>query len=301
MSTPTYLKKGDKVAIICPASYIKVDLTPAYEILQKWGLEPVIYESVTAQEHQFAGNDTIRARDLQDALDNPEIKAIIAGRGGYGCVRIIDQIDFSAFVKNPKWLVVFSDLTVILNHVFNNFNIPTIHGQMVKSFLDGTEASIESLHNALFGKNMDLKYTGTVFPNREGQSEGILIGGNLAILHSILASNSDGSYDDKILFIEDVGESHYNIDRMLWTLKRAGKLKKLKGLIVGGFTELKDSDPTFGQSYEEIIMEKVKEYDYPVAFGCPSGHIEDNHALIIGKKIELKIQQNKIEINYIAD
>lgn len=298
MSTPPYLKKGDKVAILCPAGFINEDLSPAYQILKDWGLELVIYPSVNAQDNYFAGSDNLRSNDLQDALDNTEIKAIIAGRGGYGCVRIIDKINFEKFIREPKWLVGFSDLTVILNHIEHNFNIPTIHGQMVKALLKATPSSIQSLYNVLFGINKDLSYTSNNKLNRHGKGKGTLIGGNLAILHSILASNSDPNYDDKILFIEDVGESYYNIDRMLWTLKRANKLNKLKGLIVGGFTELKDSNPSFGYTFEEIIFEIVKEFNFPIAFDCPVGHIENNHALIIGQEVELSIQKDKVRIAY---
>ena len=299
MNTPPFLKKGDKIAVICPASYIKADLTKAYEILEKWGLEPVIYSSVTAQYNQFAGDDALRAQDFQDALDNPEIKAIIAGRGGYGCVRIIDKINFNKFKKNPKWIIGFSDVTAIHSHIQRKFGIPTIHGQMVKSFLDASEESLTTLQKALFGKKVDLKFSSIDYPNRIGIAKGILTGGNLAILQSILASDSDVKYDGKILFIEDVGESHYNIDRMLWTLKRAKKLNKLAGLIVGGFTSLKDSDPAFGQRFEDIIMDKVHEFDYPVAFGCPAGHIDDNHALVFGKEIELHVEKSKTTIKYL--
>lgn len=300
MSTPTYLKKGDKVAIICPASFINIDLTKAYKILINWGLEPVVYQSVSAQENQFAGNDELRAKDLQDALDNPEIKAIIAGRGGYGCVRIIDQINFTKFTKNPKWIVGFSDLTVLHSHIQNKFQIATIHGQMVKSFLEATPESIETLKKALFGENIDIFYTSTSSLNRNGNGSGVLTGGNLAILQSIIASSSDVDYDHKILFIEDVGESLYNIDRMLWTLKRAKKLDRLHGLIIGGFTELKDADPGFGQSVEEIIMDKVRGSKYPVAFGFPAGHIVDNRALAFGKKINLIVNDHNINIHYVA-
>lgn len=300
MSTPIYLKKGDKVAILCPASYIKteVDLTKAYDILKSSGLEPIVYPSVTAQHHQFAGTDEIRVQDFQKALDDPEIKAIITGRGGYGCVRIIDQINFKKFKKNPKWIVGFSDITTIHSHIQRQYKIPTIHGQMVKSFLDATPESLKTLKNALFGKNVNIKYTHKEELNRNGETKGTLIGGNLAILQSIIASDSDINYNNKILFIEDVGESHYNIDRMLWTLKRAGKFNKLKGLIVGGFTDLKDSDPPFGQRFEEIIWDKVKEFNYPIAFGFPAGHIDDNRALVLGKEIKLVVENNKISIKY---
>ena len=299
MNTPPFLKKGDKIAVICPASYITADLTQAYAILENWGLETIIYPSVTAQENQFAGADELRAKDFQEALDNSEIKAIIAGRGGYGCVRIIDKIDFSKYHTNPKWIIGFSDITAIHSHIQRQYKIPTIHGQMVKSFLEASEESLTTLHNALFGKNVNINYSYTAYPHRTGTAQGVVTGGNLALLQSVLASPSDVDYDHKILFIEDIGESHYNIDRMLWTLKRAGKLDKLAGLIVGGFTELKDSDPSFGQRYEDIIMDKVSEYNYPVAFGFPAGHIDDNRAIVFGKKIEFSVKKQEVNLIYI--
>lgn len=298
MNTPPFLQKGDKIAIICPASYIKDDISTAYEVLENWGLHPVIYPSVSSCHHQFAGRDEIRAQDFQDALDNPDIKGIIAGRGGYGCVRIIDQINFKKFKKKPKWIVGFSDITVIHSHIQRKYNIPTIHGQMVKSFLDASEESLSMLHDALFGKSVDIFYNYQEYPHRSGNGRGILTGGNLAILQSIIASESDVNYDDKILFIEDVGESHYNIDRMLWTLKRANKFQKLQGLIVGGFTDLKDSNPPFGQRFQDIIMDKVQEFNYPVAFGCPAGHIQDNRALVFGKEVTLHVDKLSVQLTY---
>lgn len=297
-NTPAYLKKGDKVAVVCPASYIKADLTIAYDILRDWGLEPVIAPSTEAQFNQFAGDDKLRTQDLQEALDDPSIKAIIAGRGGYGSVRVIDALDFSTFEKSPKWFVGFSDTTVIHSHILRQYQIPTIHGQMIKSFLDASPESLTSLAHALFGKNTDLHYAVPNTYNRPGTAEGTLTGGNLAILQSIIASASDVDFDGKILFLEDVGESYYNIDRMLWTLKRAGKLDNLKGLIVGSFTSLKDSTPSFGQTIEEIIMDKVKDFDYPVAFNCPAGHISDNRALIFGETITLTITADNVSITY---
>ncbi len=298
MNTPTYLKKGDKIAILCPAGYIKEDLTPAFDILRTWGLELEIYPSTYSQWNQFAGDDELRTKDLQHALDATDIKAIIAGRGGYGSVRLIDRLDFSTFKKSPKWFVGFSDITVIHSHIQRQLKTASIHGQMVKSFLDASPESLATLKAALFGENKDLQYTFSSSAHREGQARGILTGGNLAILHSILASDSDVDYDGKILFIEDVGESYYNVDRMLWALKRAKKLDKLKGLIIGGFTGMKDSEPSFGQSVEEIIMDKVQEYDYPVAFGCPAGHIEDNRALVFGQEIELIVRSANVSITY---
>jgi len=295
---PAYLQPGDKVAIVCPASFIRGNIDVGIRTLESWGLEVVVGQTVSTAYHQFAGDDSLRAADLQWALDDPSIKAVFAARGGYGCVRIIDQIDFSAFEKQPKWLVGFSDITVLHSHIQRNYKIATIHGQMPKSFESGTEASLDTLRKALFGDNMDFTYTQSAFPNRPGEATGKLIGGNLAILLSVLGSDSDPKYSNKILFIEDVGEAYYAVDRMLWALKRAGKLRKLKGLIVGGFSSMKDNDPAFGQSVEEIVWDKVKEYDFPVAFGYPAGHIDDNHALILGRKVTLTTTTESVSLQY---
>lgn len=299
MKIPDFIKPGDKVAIVAPASFIRGNIDEAVSILESWGVEVHLAQSVTAVHHQFAGDDALRAQDLQEALDNPEIKAVFAARGGYGSVRIIDQIDFTKFIQKPKWLVGFSDITVFHSHIQQSCQVPTIHGQMPKSFVDGTSASLATLKAALFGQKIDFSYTQKVFPNRTGEAKGVLTGGNLAILQSIISSPSDVNYDGKILFIEDVGEQYYNIDRMLWTLKRANKLAGLNGLIVGGFTSMKDSNPSFGQSVEEIVMDKVAEYKYPVAFAYPAGHIDDNHALMMGREVKLSTTKTKVTLNYI--
>ncbi|WP_293913536.1 MULTISPECIES: LD-carboxypeptidase [unclassified Sphingobacterium] len=296
---PEFLNAGDKVAIVAPASFIRGNIDEAVAILQGWGLEVQSGKSVSSSYHQFAGDDDLRATDLQEALNDPEIKAVFAARGGYGTVRIIDKIDFTAFIRHPKWVIGFSDITVLHSHIQQSFGIPTIHGQMPKSFADGTSASLETLRAALFGENTDFKYKQHTFPNRPGKGEGILTGGNLAILISVLGSVSDVDYDNKILFIEDVGEAYYSIDRMLWALKRAGKLDKLAGLIIGGFTSMKDSEPPFGQTVEEIVMDKVREFDYPVAFHYPAGHIDNNHALIFGKKAMLETKKTETKLTYI--
>src|SRR5690606_2538308 len=298
MKTPEFLKEGDKVAIVCPASYIKGNIEVALTVLSDWGLRVEIGKSVTSQFHQFAGTDDVRRQDLQVALDDPEIKAIFAARGGYGTVRIIDQLDFRNFKKKPKWIVGFSDITVLHSHLHNKVGVCSIHGQMPKSFDESTKAALTSLRHALFGKKIDFRYSQNVFPNRSGKGSGRLIGGNLAILHSILASPSDGKYDNKILFIEDVGVQHYNIDRMLWTLKRANKLPHLLGLIVGDFKALNDRNPPFEQRYDEYIMAKIREYDFPVCFDFPAGHIDNNHSLIFGKEVMLNVNQEQVSLSY---
>lgn len=279
---PAYLKKGDKIAIVCPASKLPKGIDSALQIFESWGLEVVIGKTVNAEYHQFAGDDTLRTEDLQGFLDDPSVKAIIAGRGGYGCIRIIDDLDFSVFVEHPKWIVGFSDITVLLCHVYAQFGIQSIHGQMPYTFDDATPESLASLKAALFGEKITYNYQSSPL-NREGDMQGILIGGNLTLLVMTIGSASEIDYTDKILFIEDVGERPAAIDRMMRMLKRAGKLDKLKGLIVGAFNELPDEKIPFGQTPEEVIWEVVKDYDYPVWFNFPVGHIENNLAIVLGK------------------
>ncbi|MBS7564446.1 LD-carboxypeptidase [Mucilaginibacter sp. Bleaf8] len=296
--TPPYLQKGDRVAIVCPAKKLPKPMDDAVRLLQSWGLEVILGETVTAGYHQFAGDDTLRAADLQRFVDDDSIKAIFAARGGYGTVRIIDQVAFSQLATHPKWLVGFSDITVLHAHLYSNYQLCTIHGQMPINIPDATATSVETLRQALFGE--PLQYTITSHQlNRQGTAQGPLIGGNLAILVSIAGSVSDYNYSGKILFIEDVGEYLYAIDRMLYMLKRAGKLKNLAGLIVGGFTDLKDNDIPFGQTAEEIIRNAVEEYDYPVCFNFPAGHVADNWAMVFGGNIRLTINDEQTVISSI--
>lgn len=288
MINPPVLKRGDKIAITCPAKKLPHTINDAVKLLESWDLEVVLGETVTASYHQFAGDDATRAKDFQRFLDDDSIKAIIAARGGYGTIRIIDKLNFSNFVKYPKWIVGFSDITVLHSHIHANFNIPTIHGQMPLTIPDGTKPSLSSLKDALFGKELNYKIKPSLI-NREGKATGVLIGGNLTLLMMMAGSVSEMDYTDKILFIEDVGEYLYSLDRMLWNLKRAGKLEKIKGLVVGSFTDLKDNDIPFGQNAEEIIASHVQEYNYPVCFNFPAGHIADNHALLLGKIATLDV------------
>jgi muramoyltetrapeptide carboxypeptidase len=298
MITPPFLKPGDKVAITCPAKSLPGPITEAIQLLESWGLQVVLGDTVTASFHQFAGTDELRAKDFQRFLDDDSIKAIIAARGGYGTVRIIDQLDFSNFVKKPKWIAGFSDITVLHSHILANHQIQTIHGQMPLVIPDGSRTSLETLRKALFGQDLSYQYTSS-FPNIEGRCEGVLVGGNLTLLVMMSGSTSEINIKDKILFIEDVGEYMYSIDRMMWNLQRSGKLSELKGIIVGGFTDLKDFDVPFGQTAEEIIFDRVKEYGFPVCFNFPAGHISDNHALIFGRTVDLDVESNFINLNYI--
>lgn len=273
-------------------------MTDAVALLESWGLEVIQGETLSASYHQFAGDDGLRARDLQRFIDDDSIKAIIAARGGYGTVRIIDRVDFGRFALNPKWVVGFSDITVLHAHLYANYHVQTIHGQMPVTIPDASKYSLETLRKALFGEALSYQLDSHQL-NRSGKSSGPLIGGNLSLLVAVLGSVSDYNYDGGILFIEDVGEYLYSVDRMIRALDRAGKLKKLRGLIVGGFTELKDNDIPFGQTVPEIIMDVVKKYDYPVCFDFPAGHIPDNQSLLIGKTLNLAVANEQVKAEYI--
>ncbi|WP_345230432.1 LD-carboxypeptidase [Olivibacter ginsenosidimutans] len=295
--TPPYLKKGDQVGIVCPAWKVDQDLTGAITLLQSWGLNVILGKTVHSSYRQYAGSDELRAHDFQQMLDNDDIRAVFAARGGYGCVRMIDRVDFSRFAKHPKWIIGFSDVTVIHSHVHQHYGIPTIHGQMPITIPDATKASLNSLRETLFGKTPVYEYQSTHL-NLAGETKGQVIGGNLALLVNVLGSVSDMDYNGKILFIEDVGEYYYAIDRMLWTLKRASKLKNLKGLLVGGFTSLKDSATPFGISIPDLVHEIVGEYGYPVAFDFPAGHIDNNFTLILGKEAQLHVEKRQVRLVY---
>ena len=295
---PPYLKKGDKIALVCPAKKLPKPINHAIEILKSWGLEVVIGDSVYASHHQFAGNDDLRTSDIQRFLDDSSIKAIISGRGGYGAIRIIDGLNFNEFDKNPKWFVGFSDITVILSHLIAQCNTQCLHAQMPYTFDESTNEALISLENALFGQKQTYEFEST-FKNRAGEVNGILIGGNLTLLAMLQGSVSEMDFKDKILFIEDVGEHEYSIDRMLRMLKRAGKLSHLKGLIVGAFNEIEEEKISFGQTADEVIWEIVKEYDYPVCFNFPTGHINNNLCMTLGAEVNLKVETNNVQFKYL--
>ena len=295
---PPHLKKGDKIAIVCPAKKLPKPIDGAIQILKSWGLEVILGETITAEQHQFAGSDTLRAADLQKYLNDPEIKAIIAGRGGYGTIRIIDELDFSTFKTNPKWLIGFSDITVLLSHTLATLNTQSIHAQMPYTFEESTPEALLSLKGVLFGEPLSYQYNSS-FMNKPGKANGVLVGGNLTLLIAVEGSVSEIDFTDKILFIEDVGEHEYSIDRMMRILKRKGKLNKLKGLIVGAFNELGEEKIPFGQTPEEVILDLVKEYDYPVCFNFPTGHIDDNRAMVLGANASLAINEHEVEFKYI--
>lgn len=298
MATPPFLKKDNNVAIVSTARKIsKEELKPAIQLLESWGLKAVLGKTIGAEENQFAGSDDLRATDFQQMLDDPKIKAIWCARGGYGTVRIIDKLDFSAFKKSPKWIVGYSDVTVLHSHI-HNFRIETLHAQMCLEIENKTEEARESIRKVLFGEaySIEMKRTDSVAPLGILKDE--LIGGNLSVLYSLCGSTSEMKTDGKILFIEDLDEMLYHVDRMMMNLKRSGYLKNLKALIIGGMTEMKDNKVYFGKTAEEIIVDLVKEYEYPVILNFPAGHIADNRALILGREVEINVQSSTINIQF---
>jgi muramoyltetrapeptide carboxypeptidase len=291
MIKPSYLNKGDTIAIVSTARKIsKEEIVPAIKLLKSWGLKVVTGKTIALEDHQFAGTDAQRTADFQLMLDSKNIKAIWCARGGYGTVRIIDKLDFSSFLKNPTWIIGYSDITVLHSHI-HNLGVQSLHATMPINVLKNTENSLISLKNVLFGeketKNIDFSKH-----NWLGKSEGILVGGNLSILYSLLGSKSNINIDGKILFIEDLDEYLYHIDRMMLALKRNGCFENLKGLIVGGMTQMHDNTIPFGKTAEDIILDNIREYDFPVCFNFPAGHLDDNTALILGSKVKLEVNEN---------
>lgn len=297
MRTPPALKKGDTVIIAATArKTTKEQIDPAIKILEEWGLKVVLAPNLFKEKDQFAGSDEERAEGFQWALDDRASKAIILACGGYGTVRLIDKIKFKNFLKSPKWIAGYSDATVIQNHLVN-LKVATIHSTMAFQFTKNAEAT-ESLRKVLFGEKVDHKAEANVL-NRNGKAEAIVVGGNLSLLYALSGSKSSVDTKGKILFIEDLDEYLYHVDRMMMQLKRSGKLKHLKGLIVGGMSDMKDNAVPFGKTAEQIIFDAVREYKYPVCFGFPAGHIEKNMALIIGKKARLTVTKNGSELKYL--
>jgi len=299
MKSPPKLKEGDAIAIVAPSRKIRIsEIDLAIKVLEKWGFQVVLQPNIFSEDNQFAGNDEQRRKSFQSALDDKKIKAILCARGGYGAVRIIDSLNFDNFLLYPKWIIGYSDITVFHSHIHSNFNIETIHATMpinITKYGDENNSLI-SLKKAMMGERLSYNFESHSL-NRNGEAEGILVGGNLSIIYSLIGSLSDIDTKDKILFIEDLDEYLYHIERMLISLKRSGKLEKLSGLIVGSMTNMKDNTIPFGKTAEEIIKDIVKDYDYPVCFNFPAGHIEDNRALILGRKCKLKVFE-KVEFEF---
>ena len=298
---PEYLKIGDTVAIVAPSGVLKnYDnyIAKAKSLLKEWGLNVIVGDNVFQDDGHFAGTDKERTSDFQIALDDKSIKAIWCARGGYGTMRIIDDLDYENYKKNPKWIIGYSDITSIHNDIHNNKS-ESIHGIMCKSLenLDKKDESVVLLKKTLFGEKISYEIDGSEY-NILGKSNGQLVGGNLTLLHSLLGSKSSINTEGKILFIEDLGEYLYHIDRMLQSLKRAGYFDKCKGLIIGDFTDLRKNTTPFGRNLEELIIEIAKEYNFPVSFGFPAGHCDKNFPMILGREVELNVSKKNTIISF---
>jgi len=297
ITMPEYLKKGDTVGILATARKIDLaTLQPGIKLLESWGLKVVIGKTIGKEQNQLAGADWQRATDFQEMLDNPNIKAIWAAKGGYGTVRIVDRIDFTNFKKKPKWIVGFSDVTVMHSHI-NNMDIGTLHAIMAISAKTATPEAIESFRKALFGEKLEYHIPHHNF-NKNGKASGELVGGNLSVLYSIQGSKSAVDMKGKILFLEDLDEYLYHIDRMMMNMKRNGSLDGVKGIIIGGMTSMNDNDIPWGKDALEIIQDIVKDYKIPVAYNFPAGHIKDNRALILGKTVTLEVNDKETILKF---
>lgn len=299
VKVPPYLEPGDAIGITCPAGYMdKAKADTCIQTLQDWGYRVKIGQTLgSASSSYFSGTDEERLSEFQAMLDDEDIKAVLCARGGYGLGRIIDRIDFRAFKNAPKWLIGFSDITVLHSHIYAHYKIATLHAPMAAAFNDGGAGNeyVQSLKTALEGKKLRYQAVPHVF-NRKGEAVGELVGGNLSLLAHLVGTPSDIKTRGRILFLEDVGEYLYNIDRMLYQLKRSGKLERLAGLIIGGFTDSKDTERPFGKTVLEIIRDIIAEYDYPVCFGFPVSHGKENYALKTGIGYKLKVGKAKITL-----
>lgn len=297
IKTPPYLQPGDTIGMVCPSGYMSLEkAAECIRVLkEEWGYNVKVGPTVGGNSATyFSGTDDERLNDFQQMLDDDEVKAVFCARGGYGMSRIIDRISFKKFKKNPKWIIGYSDITVLHSHLYSNYYISSFHAPMAGAFNNAGYINrfVQSLKSALQGDKA--KYTCDAHElNRKGEAIGELVGGNLSLLTHLIGTDSDLKTRGRILFIEDVAEYIYNTDRMIYQMKRSGKLSKLAGLIVGGFTEVKDTERPFGKKIYEVISEATKEYKYPVCFDFPVSHEKENYALKIGVGYKLKVGKSK--------
>jgi muramoyltetrapeptide carboxypeptidase len=294
---PPYLKNGDTIGIVCPAGFMAAErIVPCVNVLKSWGFRIKIGKTVGGvSSNYFSGTDTERLEDLQEMLDDESVHAILFGRGGYGLSRIIDHISFKRFRKSPKWILGYSDISLLHAHIYSNYEIATAHAPMAGAFQNTgpDDPYVHSIRDLLTGEKMSYSCDPHSF-NRKGEAEGILMGGNLTILAHAIGGASDFKTKGLILFIEDIGEYLYNVDRMLYQLKRAGKFQKPAALIIGSFTDLKDTERPFGKDAYELIRDILDEYAFPVCYGFPVGHLKENVALKCGSECRLKISREKV-------
>lgn len=297
---PPYLKTGDTVAIVAPSGILKNrndEVNRAKKLLESWNLKVVIGKHIYSKDNHFAGTDDERCEDFQYALDNPNIKAIWSARGGYGTVRILDKLDYSKFLKNPKWIIGYSDITALHNQAHTK-GVETIHAIMCVSLTENLteiKESVATFKAAIFGKPLSYTLKGSTY-NRIGNAKGQLVGGNLTMLHTMLGSNTSINIDDKILFIEEIGEYKYHIDRMLQSLKRAGYFKNCKGVIVGDMSKMRKNTTLWGKPIEQLVLDALSDYDFPITFNMPAGHEDDNRAMILGRQVALNVAKEKTTV-----
>lgn len=299
MKIPAYLKKGDLIGITCPAGYMAAEKAQTcIDTLQEWGYQVMVGKTLgSSSDNYFSGTDEERADELQAMLDDDSVKAILFGRGGYGMSRIIDRLNFKKFKKNPKWLIGFSDITVMHNHLLSQYKTASLHAPMAAAFNDGgaQDEYIGSLKTAL--KGTKAKYSCATHPNNKfGSATGRLVGGNLALFANTIGTASEVNTKNCILFLEDIGEYLYSVDRMLVQLKRAGKLDKVAGIIFGGFSDMKDTERPFGKSIDEILKEISDGLDIPVCFHFPVSHDKENYALKVGVEYNLIVGEKKVTL-----
>lgn len=297
IKTPPSLQKGDRIGIVAPSGFMAFEkMETCVNTLQDWGYNVRLGTTTHSySQNYFSGSDDERLRDLQEMLDDPDVHAILCARGGYGMSRIIDDLSFKKFKKHPKWIIGFSDITVLHAHILSHYGIATLHAPMAAAFNDGgfTSPYIQSLKDVLEGR--PTRYETVTHPmNQHGEAEGELVGGNLTLLAHIIGTRSDFKTKNRILFLEDIGEYIYNIDRMLLQMERSGKFDKLAGLVVGGFTESKDTERPFGKTVEEVIHDLVKGLDIPVCFDFPVSHGRENYALKVGCRYTLSVGSNTV-------
>lgn len=295
---PPYLSKGDTIGIVCPAGYMPYEKAETcIQVLKSWGYKVKVGKTLGSQYNYFSGTDEDRLEDLQQMLDDDTVQAILCGRGGYGTGRIIDRINFKKFQRKPKWIIGYSDITVLHSHIYRRYNVISIHSPMAAAFNDGEYKNqyIQSLRKVLAGKKMN--YISDVHPyNKKGEALGELVGGNLSVIAHLIGTPSDVSSKGKILFLEDIGEYIYTIDRMMHQLMRSGKLDKLAGLVIGGFSEMKDTTIPFGKQVYDIIHDLLEKYNFPVCYNFPVSHEKENYALKIGAQYHLKVSLEKIAL-----
>ncbi|CAM3964575.1 LD-carboxypeptidase [Flavobacterium jumunjinense] len=297
MKIPPFLKKGDTIAIVCTArKFMPEEAKPAIDLLESWGLKTKLGRTIGLDSCQFGGTDAERAADLQEQMDDKNIKAIWCARGGYGTVRIIDLLDFTKFKENPKWIMGFSDVTVLHSHL-NTLGIASLHSIMPFTVPKASDTVKRTFYDALFGKKLEYVIPSKDY-NLKGKAKGELVGGNISILYSLLGSKSSIDTKGKILFIEDLDEYLYHLDRMMYNIKRNGYFENAKGIIVGSMSDMHDNEIPFGQNGVQIIVAIAKEYNIPIAFDFCAGHQKDNRTLVLGSQVELEVNDNEVKLMF---